>query len=96
MQIEMTPLRVRATWITAHSDGVEHAVDDDAEASRPGMFDPLCSAEFYPAPMEAAPLTRCFRCMAVLRARRSLREVEQRMDAKPSWAGRLRCRKKRR
>ena len=95
MQIEMTALRVRTSWITAQADGVEHAVDDDAAASRPGMFDPLCSAEFYPAPMEAAPLTRCFRCVAVMRARRSLRDAEHRMDAKPSWVGRLRCRRRR-
>lgn len=96
MQIEMTTLRVRATWITAQSDGIEHAVDDDAQATRPGMFDPLCSVEFFPAPMETGPQGRCPRCVAVMRARRSLCDVEHRMDAKPSWAGRLRCHKRRR
>lgn len=96
MQIVETTLRVRTTWITAQVDGVEHAVDDDAQSSRPGIFDPLCSVEFFPAPMESAPVRRCHRCVAVVRARISLRDVEHRMDAKPSWAGRLRCRRRRR
>ena len=96
MQIGIIALRVRTTWITAQSDGIEHAVDDDAQAMRPGTFSPLCSVAFFPAPMEFAPLGRCPRCTAVLRARASLRDVEDRMDAKPSWAGRLRCRRKRR
>lgn len=93
----MTTLRVRTTWITAQGDGIEHAVDDDAEPSRPGLFDPLCSTEFFPAPMELGPLGRCPACVAVLRARAALRELDQRMDGpRPSWATRLRCRRKRR
>jgi hypothetical protein len=92
----VTTLRVRTTWITAQSDGMEHAVDDDAEPSRPGRFDPLCSVEFFPAPMEMGPRGRCPRCLAVVRARTALRDIEPRMDPKPSWANRLRCRRKRR
>lgn len=94
MHSTVPTLRVRSTWITAQCDGVEHAVDDDARSSRPGMFDPLCSVEFFPAPMEAGPLGRCPRCVAVVRARTSLRDVEPRLDAKPSWANRLRCRRR--
>lgn len=91
-----TTLRVRTTWITAQHDGIEHAVDDDAQASRPGMFDPLCSVEFFPAPMETGPVGRCPGCLAVVRARTSLPDTEHRTDAKPTWAGRLRCRVRRR
>ena len=91
----VTTLRVRTIWITAQCDGIEHAVADDARSSRPGIFEPLCAVEFFPAPMEAAPVGRCHRCTAVIRARTSLRDVEHRMDAKPSWANRLRCRRKR-
>lgn len=96
MHSTVTTLRVRTTWITAQRDGIEHAVDDDARSDRPGMFGPLCSVEFFPAPMEAAPRGQCPRCVAVVRARTSLRDAEHRMDAKPSWAGRLRCRRRRR
>jgi hypothetical protein len=88
----VTTLRVRTTWITAQYDGVEHAVDDDAQATRPGMFDPLCSVEFFPAPMETGPVGRCPRCVEVVRARNPLRDAEP----PPSWATRLRCRGRRR
>ena len=53
----------RHCWMTTQTDGVEHAVTDDAQATgiaaRNGWFEPLCGQRFLVACMDAGPVSRC-------------------------------------
>lgn len=82
------------SWITAQADGTEHAVTYTAqEASAAlghGIYEAVCGEQLLSASMDVGPLERCVTCVAILRARAALRDLNQRMTARqPRWLARL-------
>jgi len=80
------------TWLTS-VDRVDHAVTDEEFHDNRPEPEAVCGAVIMLAPMETAPGPRCARCAAFLKARESLRDLEQRLDPhrhrRPSWLSRL-------
>ena len=72
-------------WITSFEKDVDHAVWDDVfgrmVASRDwhGSFPTVCGSDVVPAAMVAPPEPPCARCVAVLRARASIRSLPERI-----------------
>jgi hypothetical protein len=86
----------RPLWITSSVEGVDHAVWDQvfgeyiAASHGNGFFPAVCGSQVLPASLAAPPQPPCSRCMAVLRARASSRDVLQRMaKRRPSQLERL-------
>lgn len=73
------------SWITAHDDLTEHAVSDNAHeaslAAGAGTFEALCGIRFLAASMDVGPARRCPRCASFVRARNTMRDLDQRMAA---------------
>lgn len=90
----MSKLKIRFCWITAHHDRTEHAVTDDAlQASLAGMFEAVCGLVFLAASMDVGPERRCPRCAAYVRARNTLRDIDERIPEgrRQAWLSRLSC-----
>lgn len=74
--------RDRWVWVTATADVVDHAVilADHAAAIAAGEPCPsLCGRRFWAAPMITTPNDPCPRCALFVRARASMRPVENRL-----------------
>jgi hypothetical protein len=82
--------KIRFCWITAHDDRTEHAVPDDAQPAGAGVFEGLCGLDFLAASMDIGPDRRCPGCSALIRARNTIRDLDQRMPRR-RWRSRLRC-----
>lgn len=73
--------RTDTVWITS-INRTEHAIDIDAYAfglDRSGEYHVVCGDRILAAAMVETARARCRRCVAYLRARRSMRSLESRM-----------------
>jgi hypothetical protein len=87
----MTAARVEARpiWITSCHADADHAVWDDVLGERiasgraPWYFPAVCGAHVVPAALATPPAPRCAECVAMLRARATLRDLPERRDKHP-------------
>lgn len=87
----MTGATLFTTWMTS-TDGLDHAITDEQFHDHRPEPEAVCGAVIMLAPMETLPGPRCPCCVAYLAARRSLRDLDQRLDPhrhrQPSWLAR--------
>lgn len=74
----MTGERIFTTWFTSTVDGRDHAVTDEEFAERRPEPEAVCGLVIMLAPMTCPNGECCPRCVAYLRARESLRDLDQR------------------
>lgn len=86
---ESVSSRVWTIWVTSIVDNADHAVTDEEMAVGPGTYAAVCGATVVPPSMADPPRPCCRRCVAFLRARMSLRDLDQRMASRRKSRGRL-------
>lgn len=84
--------RLFTAWFTS-TDGLDHAVTDEEFHDHRPEPEAVCGAVILLAPMEWAPGPRCPRCVAFLRARESLRDLDDRVNPhrhrRAGWLARI-------
>lgn len=84
--------RLFTVWFTS-TDGLDHAVTDEEFHDHRPEPEAVCGAVILLAPMEWAPGPRCPRCVAFLRARESLRDLDDRVNPhrhrRAGWLARI-------
>ncbi|GDY33716.1 hypothetical protein GTS_53490 [Gandjariella thermophila] len=77
------PAGVSVMWVTCVLDGTDHAVTDTAMAtgitSDTATWEAVCGTQFVPAPLICPPCPPCPSCVAFVRARATMRDLDQRM-----------------
>lgn len=68
--------KLYTTWMTS-TNGVDHAITDEAFTAQRPEPETVCGKVVYLAPMETPPGPRCAQCTAFLAARESLRDLPQ-------------------
>lgn len=84
--------RIFTTWFTSSVDGLDHAVTDEEFAEHRPEPEAVCGVVIMLTPMECPPGQRCPRCVAFLRARETLRDLDQRQPHRHrrlGWLARL-------
>ena len=73
------------TWQLNMHDDESHAITDEefvhGQRKNDGLFEAICGTDLYLGDSFAAPGRTCQRCLLFIRARRSLRSVEERLNA---------------
>jgi hypothetical protein len=84
-------VRVRMSWVTSVADNADHAVTDDAMVAgmSTGVYEAVCGAGFVPAAMIEPPRPPCSRCVAFLRAQRTMRDFHDRLHRRHRKPGLL-------